>query len=215
MTVRTAVAAAALVGVAVAAAPSRAEQPEAERQVAHARGRCIIGSMRELLARRAEFVGFVQKRLGRKDVAEDLVQEALARSVAKLGDVAEESQVAWFYQVLRNAIIDHVRKEGTEARTKEGWEAEADLVEEVEEPKRPCCCAAKLVDELKPEYAEALKKVEMGDTPVKDYAQEAGITSGNAAVRVFRARESLKKAVVRTCGSCCSDGGHNYCTCAH
>ena len=47
---------------------------------------------------------------------------------------------------------------------------------------------------------------------VKDYAAEAGITSNNAAVRVFRAREALRKQVARSCGTC-ADHGCLDCTC--
>jgi RNA polymerase sigma-70 factor (ECF subfamily) len=167
-----------------------------------------------LVAKQAEFVGFVQKRIGRRDVAEDLVQDALAKALTRADSIRqEESVVAWFYQVLRNAIVDHFRKEGTDARTKAGFELESMVADEPEEEKRPCRCATRLVDDLKPEYADAIKRVEIEDVAVKDYAEVAGITSGNAAVRVFRARESLKKAVAKTCGKCCADGGHNYCTC--
>ncbi|MBL8974662.1 MAG: hypothetical protein JNK56_28970 [Myxococcales bacterium] len=72
---------------------------------------------------------------------------------------------------------------------------------------------ARLADNLKPEYAEALRRIEVDGVAVKDYAVEAGITSNNAAVRVFRAREALKKQVVRSCGTC-ADHGCLDCTCA-
>ena len=48
--------------------------------------------------------------------------------------------------------------------------------------------------------------------PVQDYAVEAGITANNAGVRVFRAREALRKRVVRWCGSC-AERGCIDCTC--
>jgi hypothetical protein len=48
--------------------------------------------------------------------------------------------------------------------------------------------------------------------PVRDYAFEAGITPNNAGVRVFRAREALRKRVVRWCGSC-AERGCIDCTC--
>jgi DNA-directed RNA polymerase specialized sigma24 family protein len=64
----------------------------------------------------------------------------------------------------------------------------------------------RLARELKPEYAEALQRVEVEGAPVKGFAADAGITSGNAAVRVFRAREALKKKVTTTCGACAAAG---------
>jgi len=47
---------------------------------------------------------------------------------------------------------------------------------------------------------------------VKDYADEAGISSSNAGVRIFRAREALKQ-VARSCGTCATHGCVD-CTCA-
>jgi RNA polymerase sigma-70 factor (ECF subfamily) len=47
---------------------------------------------------------------------------------------------------------------------------------------------------------------------VKDYAEEAGISPSNAAVRVFRAREALRGQVSRSCGTC-ADHGCLDCTC--
>lgn len=65
---------------------------------------------------------------------------------------------------------------------------------------------------LKPEYAEALQAIEVAGTPVKAFAEQKGLSSSNAAVRVFRAREALKKCVTESCGTCAEHGCVN-CTC--
>ena len=62
------------------------------------------------------------------------------------------------------------------------------------------------MDTLKPEYATALREVELDEKPLSDYATGAGITTGNAAVRVHRAREALRKQVIRCCGTCAVHG---------
>ena len=46
----------------------------------------------------------------------------------------------------------------------------------------------------------------------KAYAEQKGLSSNNAAVRVFRAREALKKRVIESCGTCAEHGCVN-CTC--
>jgi RNA polymerase sigma-70 factor (ECF subfamily) len=63
-----------------------------------------------------------------------------------------------------------------------------------------------LKDTLKPEYAQAIARVEVDELPVKDYAAESGITPNAAAVRVHRAREALRKHVVQACGACAEHG---------
>jgi DNA-directed RNA polymerase specialized sigma24 family protein len=56
-----------------------------------------------------------------------------------------------------------------------------------------CACVSRLAATLKPEYAEALEAIEVAGTPVKAFAEQKGLSSNNAGVRVFRAREALKK----------------------
>ena len=75
-----------------------------------------------------------------------------------------------------------------------------------------CACVSRLAATLKPEYAEALQAIEVTGTPVKAYAEQKGLSSSNAAVRVFRAREALKKRVIESCGTCAEHGCLN-CTC--
>jgi len=68
------------------------------------------------------------------------------------------------------------------------------------------------VAELKPEYAAALKRVDVDGIAVQEFAAEAGITANNASVRLFRAREALRNRVSATCRTC-ADHGCLDCTC--
>jgi len=162
-----------------------------------------------------EFLAFLQKRIGDKAVAEDILQEAFVRSLPKVETLEqEESAVAWFYRILRNAVIDHYRRRSSGDRKLEAFATELEQHVEAEAEVRGavCRCVSTLASTLKPEYAEALKRVELDGVAVKDYAQEMGITGSNAAVRVFRAREALRKQVTRSCGTCAEHGCLD-CTC--
>jgi RNA polymerase sigma factor (sigma-70 family) len=169
-----------------------------------------------LVANHREFLGFLQARVGSRAVAEDILQDAFVRGIGKIGDLRDdESAIAWFYRLLRNAVIDRQRREAAAGRRLDALAAE---LEEAAEPAPElrgavCQCVARLAGTLKPEYAEALRRIEVDGVAVKDYATEAGITSGNAAVRVFRAREALKKQVARSCGTC-ADHGCLECNCS-
>lgn len=168
-----------------------------------------------LVANHREFLAFLQARVGSRAVAEDILQDAFVRGLDKIGELRDdEAAIAWFYRLLRNAVIDRHRRDAASGRRLDALAAE---LEEAVEPAPElrgavCQCVARLADTLKPEYAEALRRIELDGLAVKDYAAEAGITSGNAAVRVFRAREALKKQVVRSCGTC-ADHGCLDCTC--
>ena len=80
-------------------------------------------------------------------------------------------------------------------------------------PERAAARRGRLAATLKPEFSDALLRIELDGISVKDYATEAGISNSNAAVRVFRAREALRKQVARSCGTC-ADHGCLDCTCA-
>jgi RNA polymerase sigma factor (sigma-70 family) len=172
--------------------------------------------VRSLVENHREFLGFLEKRTGSRDVAEDILQEAFARGIDKLDSLRQgESAVAWFYRTLRNAVIDHYRRRGAAEKALAAFADELEKYEEpVEETRGAVCqCVARLAGTLKPEYAEALERIEVQGVPVKTFAEERGISSSNAAVRVFRAREALRKQVVASCGTCAEHGCLN-CTCA-
>jgi RNA polymerase sigma factor (sigma-70 family) len=162
-----------------------------------------------------EFLAFLQNRVGDRALAEDILQEAFVRGLDKLGGLEkDEAATAWFYRVLRNAVIDHHRRRAAADRKLEAFASELERAAEPGPEVRGevCRCVGELAGTLKPEYSEALKRVELDGLAVKDYANEAGITSNNAAVRVFRAREALRKQVARSCGTC-ADHGCLDCTC--
>ena len=122
-------------------------------------------------------------------------------------DLPEEAVVPWFYRTLRNAAIDHYRRQQTKmkALTQFAKEIEAETPQD-ELHTEICACVNRLADTLKPDYAEALKVIDVEGTPVKAFAEQNGLTPGNAGVRVFRAREALRKLVVSSCGVCAEHG---------
>jgi RNA polymerase sigma factor (sigma-70 family) len=167
-----------------------------------------------LASRRTAFLSFLEKRVGGADVAEDVLQEAFARSLDKVPLEGEESVLAWFYRVLRNAVIDHYRRGGTSERALSALAREltGQVQPDAGEENAVCRCVTRLSDTLKPEYAAALRRIDVDGIPVQQYAKEAGITANNAGVRVFRARQALRKRVVHWCGSCAKRGCID-CTC--
>ena len=65
---------------------------------------------------RRAFLSFLERRVGHRELAEDVLQEAFARSLDSVPFRSEETIIAWFYRVLRNAVIDHYRRQGASAR---------------------------------------------------------------------------------------------------
>ncbi|HEX8109831.1 MAG TPA: sigma-70 family RNA polymerase sigma factor [Kofleriaceae bacterium] len=164
-----------------------------------------------LVASHREFLSYVERRVGDRALAEDILQDALVRSLDKVGDV-QESLIGWFYRVLRNAIIDHVRRRAAQDRRLAAMEGGSPTHADAALEDVVCRCVTKLAETLKPEYAVALRRVDVEGLSVKDYANEAGISPNNASVRMFRAREALRKQVARACGTCAEHGCFD-CTC--
>ena len=185
--------------------------PDVEETVEPPPSREVVAT---LVANHRAFLRFVERRVGNRDVAEEILQTAFVKNVEKF-DTVRETAAGWFYKVLRNAIIDYRRRKAVADRRFESFasDVEASDTRDDELHRVVCKCVAELAATLKPEYAEALHRIEVEGISVKDYAQQLGISSNNAGVRVFRAREALRKQVVRSCGTC-ADHGCLDCTCA-
>jgi len=162
----------------------------------------------QLVKGHREFLAFLERRVESRAVAEDILQTAFTRGLERGGDVKDEKVVAWFYRVLRNAVIDHYRQRSTTARAMEAWGREFPDVQEPEAELRQeiCRCVSGLLETLKPEYREALRIVDLEEGKLKDLAQQSGITAENAAVRVHRARAALRRRIEQACGTCSIHG---------
>jgi RNA polymerase sigma-70 factor (ECF subfamily) len=172
--------------------------------------------MQELVASHRDFLAFVERRVGDRAIAEDLVQDAFVKGLERGGDLrADESARAWFYRVLRNAITDRHRRSSAAAPRLAALAQELQQAENeraVAADRELCGCIARLIDTLPPDQASALRRIELDGVAVKDFAVEAGVGESNAGVRVFRARKALRERVTRACGTCAEHGCFD-CTC--
>ena len=168
-----------------------------------------------LLENHREFLRYLERRVGDRALAEDILQDAFAKLVSRPEQApSDEGIVPWFYRTLRNAAIDQFRRRGAAVRAHEAFARELETHEAPTDDMTGeiCACVSRLADTLKPEYAEALRRIEVEGVAVKDYADAAGISASNAGVRIFRARDALRKQVARSCGTC-ADHGCLDCTC--
>ena len=121
---------------------------------------------------------------------------------------ADESAVAWFYRILRNAVIDHYRRGASEGAALERWakELESATAPEPQLEETTCQCIAGALDVIAPAYAEFLREVDLKEGTLAAYASAHGITNNNATVRAHRARAALRKQLIRCCGTCAEHG---------
>lgn len=170
-------------------------------------------AVQRLVGSHREFLGFLERRLGDRALAEDLLQDAFVRGIEKAPDLRDdESARAWFYRLLRNAVIDRHRREQVAARRLQDLaEALDDRASEAAADRAVCACVSALLDNLPDDQARALRRIELEGARVVDFAREAGISESNAGVRVFRARRALAAEVRRACGTCAEHGCVDCC----
>ena len=173
------------------------------------------GPLAVLLENHRAFLRYLERRVGDRALAEDILQDAFVKVIARPEQApADEAVVRWFYRTLRNAAIDRFRRRDAAVRAGEAFarELETQIEPEAEIEAEICACIGRLATTLKPEYAEALQAIDVDGLPVKTYAEQRGLSASNAGVRVFRAREALKRRVTDSCGTCAEHGCRN-CTC--
>jgi RNA polymerase sigma factor (sigma-70 family) len=165
-------------------------------------------TLQSLLDQRTQFLAFVRRRVQDAALAEDILQAAYIRALEHSDTLRDdESAVAWFYRVLRNAVIDHYRRGSTEDSAMNRWAHElvwSEGEQVAAEPTRSfiCGCIEHVLPSLRPAYAELLREVDLSEQSLTAYAKQHHLTPGNAAVRAHRARAALRKALARTCGAC-------------
>lgn len=169
-----------------------------------------------LLENHRAFLRFLERRVDDRDTAEDILQDAFTKVLAR-PEVAPDGEavVPWFYRLLRNAVIDRYRRGGTAAKALELFARELEHQESAppDVEAEICACVARLAATLKPEYADAIQQIDVEGVPVKAFAERNNLSPNNAGVRVFRARDALKKRVTESCGVCAEHGCVN-CTCS-
>lgn len=123
------------------------------------------------------FLAFLERRVESRAAAEEILPEAFVRGLEQAGEIRDEERVvAWFYRLLRNAVVDHYRRRGAEAR---GLEALARELGDASEPAPEieaalCHCFEALLPALRPEYAEILRRVDLeGRRPASSLARRA------------------------------------------
>ena len=73
--------------------------------------------LKALVSNHQRFLAFLDRRVGSRETAEDILQDGFVRALERADTLrTEESAVAWFYRLLRNALVDYYRRSATENR---------------------------------------------------------------------------------------------------
>lgn len=170
-----------------------------------------------LLARRAEFRGWIATRLGGNHAdAEDVLQHGLTKALASTHTLRDDDRlVPWFYQLLRHALVDHVRARRATSQREERWARESHALarDNAEAERILCRCIEPLMATLPADQAELIRRAELNNEPVKHIAASLGLTPNATSVTLHRARSALRAKLISFCGDCAS-GACLDCSCA-
>lgn len=176
------------------------------------------GLAHALLAHRGAFKAFLAARVGSDAEAEDILQNSLVKALRHADELRDTDKLtAWFYQLLRRSVIDHYRSRGAGQRRDDGL---ATLVTALQEDVSPapgweteiCTCLGRVVDTLRPQHRELLRRVDLDGEAVSDAARALGISANSASVTLHRARKELRTRLENFCGNC-ADGACLDCDC--
>jgi DNA-directed RNA polymerase specialized sigma24 family protein len=123
-----------------------------------------VAAVDALLANHRAFLAYLTRRVGDRALAEDILQDAFAKTLARPGQAPEgEALVPWFYRTLRNAAIDRFRRQGAAGRALEAFARELETVETSPEETHAevCQCISRLAGTLKPDYADAIQAIDV------------------------------------------------------
>jgi RNA polymerase sigma-70 factor, ECF subfamily len=154
--------------------------------------------------------GYIQRRVGSPDDAEDILQDVFVRIHVGLRRVDDRERLAgWIYRITANAITDFYRKRARAGTAAERLESEARVTEQGSEPaeaigdmerdRSVARYVGTLVDALPAKYREAVRLTELDRMTRKEAAARAGISESGMKSRVQRGRAQLKDALLECC----------------
>jgi len=137
-----------------------------------------------------ELKGFVYKRVKDKALAEDIIHDVFLKVQSKMSQLQEQEKITtWIYQITKNTIIDHYRKQSRNIHA-------VDLDWEDDVPNFNECVTGylnRLLPTLPDKYREALELTELKNLSQLELAERLGISYSGAKSRVQRARQLLKQ----------------------
>ena len=162
---------------------------------------------RALVESRQDMLGFLRRRLGSREEAEEVLQRFSVRTLERAAELRDTHTVrGWLGRILASTIVDYQRRV-TRSRRREVPMEHASIESLSVEPDVEldgvvCNCLYKLLPTLKPEYAEVIWRADILGEPRDRIAASLGTTLNNITVRINRGRQALKKRLEEMCLTC-------------
>lgn len=161
-----------------------------------------------LIESRRNFFRMLTQRLGDTEAAEEVLQQFYLRALSKAFTLRKRESIhVWLFRLLRSVLADHTRREATRRRQETAYARyRAVTREEATLENTACSCVLPLLPTLKPEYADILRRVDLSGASRQQVAAALGVSVNNLTVRLHRARQAIKRALLMACTTCPQHG---------
>lgn len=145
---------------------------------------------------------FVAARVSDPELAADITQDVVVRSIASGALATVDNPAAWLYRSARNAVIDHYRTrrvhdtfDGDDA-----WPDPSPFDDEPNDATRELArCLQPMLEALPPTARDALTRVDIEGQTHQQAAAQLGLSVSGMKSRVQRARRQLRDVLQRCC----------------
>lgn len=143
---------------------------------------------------------YASRRIGREDVARDLVQETWLAAMGSVASFAGRSTLkTWLTSILRRKIVDHHRRKRVEVEVNETHlVSEPFLPGEFADDERAVARVHELLPTLPRREREAIELCDIDDVDRDEAAERMGISRGALRVLLHRGRHRLREALVES-----------------
>lgn len=142
-------------------------------------------------------INFVKSKVKDTDLSKDIVQDVFLKVFSKKDTLKDKNKlVAWIYQITRNEVVSHFRKNKFELSS---YDLQEDEVVENELTKEALEYLHPMINTLPEKYKEALILSDIENMSQKDIAHQLQISYSGAKSRIQRGRNMLRSTYNKCC----------------
>lgn len=143
---------------------------------------------------------FLARRLADPAAVEDVLQETYLRIHRRADSLREPGRLqGWVYQIARNALVDHYRRQPDSIELPETAPMPDDSDDENQAERALARSMRQMLACLPDKYRQALLLIEFEGLTQAALAARLGLSLSGAKSRVQRAREKLREALLDCC----------------
>jgi RNA polymerase sigma-70 factor, ECF subfamily len=165
---------------------------------------------------RRSLLAYLRRLSGDAQVAEDLMHDVMVKALTALSESREAPRNlgAWLHRVAHNAAMDHFRAQRPErplddetAESIPDHSPDAQALAERGALEAMTQCLRPIADRLPETYRDVVRASELEHRPLRDIADELGISVTAARQRASRGRRLLREDLEQCCRQLVADAG--------